>query len=210
MKAKLLTQLYLRLTNTIKMVFASQALPILEFGLQSQKGKLDHLLLRTNFTYGDYRKTLKIVDQNNNLILLLVPHASDCLYEKFDILPSELQALFPGELYHTTSRVDDEFLALHFSWYNRYYESVSFLLLSYSNYCPNIYFWKGKGAPIDASACSIAKVGKLVINWGQRAPREAKEIRENSDRYEVVKDILGDILQFSHDNVSFCAVLCFY
>ena len=60
----------------------------------------------------------------------MIPHGHEVLTDKLGKLRHELDALFPGELRHTNSRTPDyNFLALHYSYYNRYHESVSTPLL---------------------------------------------------------------------------------
>jgi hypothetical protein len=44
--------------------------------------------------------------------------------------------------------------------------------------------------------------GVWKINWTQRAPRQSQDIRDHPELWERVKDMLADLLQFSHDNVS--------
>jgi hypothetical protein len=61
---------------------------------------------------------------------------------------------------------------------------------------------QGKGTPSNVNPNLIAKETKLKINWSQRTPREAKAIKDNPERYEVLKDILADPLLLCHDNVS--------
>jgi len=61
---------------------------------------------------------------------------------------------------------------------------------------------KGEGAPQDCHPDTIAKESCLRINWSQRTPRQSQEIKENPERYAVLKIILADILRFIHDNVS--------
>jgi hypothetical protein len=47
---------------------------------------------------------------------MLIAHAKDSLEGKLQVLLSELQVLFPGELYSTNFREEGyQFLALHFS-----------------------------------------------------------------------------------------------
>lgn len=66
-----------------------------------------------------------MLKSNGCPIFMLGTHLPDALPEKMALLQSELQTLFAGELYEEDSRRDGyEFLALHFSWYNRYSESV--------------------------------------------------------------------------------------
>ena len=50
---------------------------------------------------------------------------------------------------------------------------------------------------------NLKKQGKLKINWTQREPRQSQDIKDHPEKYAVRKDILGDILEFIHDNVSF-------
>ena len=50
---------------------------------------------------------------------------------------------------------------------------------------------------------NLKKQGKLKINWTQREPRQSQDIKDHPEKYTVLKDILGDILEFIHDNVSF-------
>jgi hypothetical protein len=67
-----------------------------------------------------------MLDHHKALLFMLSTHLTQALPEKMALLLSELQALFPGELsYENSKREGYEFLALHFSWYNRYSESVS-------------------------------------------------------------------------------------
>lgn len=70
---------------------------------------------------------------------LLVTHGGDVLQHKLKLLQSELQVLFPGELFEADSQdPGHEFLALHFSWYNRYSESVGFSIVHlclHLNFC---------------------------------------------------------------------------
>lgn len=86
-------------------------------------------LIFTFSTVSLYRRTLKLVDKNGDLVFLVIPHGHEVLKEKLSILMKEIEALFPGELKHTDSRAPGyQFLALHYSYYNRYHESVSKLL----------------------------------------------------------------------------------
>ena len=62
--------------------------------------------------------------------------------------------------------------------------------------------WQGKGAPSGVHPNNLRKEGKLKINWTQRAPRRSQDIRENPEKYAVLKEIMGNILEFIHDNVS--------
>jgi len=48
----------------------------------------------------------------------------------------------------------------------------------------------------------LLREGVWRINWTQREPRQSKDIREHPELFEQVKDMLGDLLQFAHDNVS--------
>lgn len=75
------------------------------------------------------RKTLRLEDSKGVLIALLVTHAQQVLREKLRIIIAELKALFPKEKFEGDSTKLSEFLALHFSWYYRYAESVSVRLL---------------------------------------------------------------------------------
>ena len=85
------------------------------------------------------RQTLKLVDKNGDLVFLVVPHRHEVLKEKLGNLLKELETLFPGELRHTNLRTPGyNFLALHYSCYNRYHESVRNPLLpdhSFLNGC---------------------------------------------------------------------------
>ena len=88
-----------------------------------------------------FRQTLKLVDKNGDLVFLVVPHGHEVLKEKLGNLLKELETLFPGEreLRHTNSCTPGyNFLALHYSYYNRYHELVRTPLLpvhSFLNVC---------------------------------------------------------------------------
>ena len=75
------------------------------------------------------RNTLRVEDANGDLIALAVTHASSipALKSKLEVLMAEMQLVFPGELYSvdTAKSPNSKFLALHFSWYNKFSESVS-------------------------------------------------------------------------------------
>lgn len=59
-------------------------------------------------------------------VVLFATHAKFVLKAKLSKVISEIQALFPGELYPVDSTKNDfKFLALHFGWYNKYSETVS-------------------------------------------------------------------------------------
>lgn len=68
-------------------------------------------------------------DVNGDLIALAVTHASSIssLKAKLAVLMAEMQLIFPGELYSVNTAEDplSQFLAFHFSWYNKFSESVS-------------------------------------------------------------------------------------
>lgn len=72
-----------------------------------------------------YRKTLRIVDSNEKLMSMLVTHAHEDLHTQLSILVSILQALLPQFKDGNSENDFLEYLALHFSWYNRYTQSVS-------------------------------------------------------------------------------------
>jgi hypothetical protein len=68
-------------------------------------------------------------DSKENLVALVIP-GLETLRAKLATVLVEIEALFPGELENTNSRDPlYSFLALHYSWYNRYHESVSLHLL---------------------------------------------------------------------------------
>ena len=74
-----------------------------------------------------FRHTLKLLDSSGELVCLVVPHGHEALKDKLSTLLQEIEALFPGELSRTDSRTPGyEFLALHYTYYNRYHESVSY------------------------------------------------------------------------------------
>lgn len=55
----------------------------------------------------------------------MVTHSTTILQKKLEVLVAELQATFPGELYSVDSSDPGfNFLALHFGWYNKFFESV--------------------------------------------------------------------------------------
>ena len=149
-----------------------------------------------------FRQSLKLVDKNGELVFLVIPHGHDALKEKLSILLKEIEALFPGELRNTDSQAPGyEFLALHYTYYNRYHESVSEL---HKSLCTSyLYHRQGNGAPAGIHPDNLRKQGKLKINWMQREPRQSQDIKDHPEKYAVLKDILGDILEFIHDNVSF-------
>lgn len=72
-----------------------------------------------------FRQTLKLVDKNGDLVVLVVPHGHQALKTKLATLQQEIDALFPGELERIDSMQEGyNFLALHYTYYNRYFESV--------------------------------------------------------------------------------------
>ena len=59
------------------------------------------------------------------LIALLTTHGNSVLQTKLQVLVAEIQATLPGELYPVDStHLGFQFLALHFGWYNKFFESV--------------------------------------------------------------------------------------
>ena len=59
-------------------------------------------------------------------VVVFATHAKYVFKAKLSRIVSEIQALFPGELYPVNSKDPDfKFLALHFGWYNKYSESVN-------------------------------------------------------------------------------------
>lgn len=75
-----------------------------------------------------YSETICVQDIEAKLMALVVSHASTSgpLLNKLQALMFQLQATFPGELFPLDTKVDliTNFLALHFSWYNKFSESV--------------------------------------------------------------------------------------
>ncbi|KZP14040.1 hypothetical protein FIBSPDRAFT_702759, partial [Athelia psychrophila] len=132
------------------------------------------------------RDTLRVEDACGNLLALLISHASfiPSLKEKLEVLKAELQIAFPGELYSVDTASDQlfKFLALHFTWYNKFSES-------------------GAGAPDDIHPNQLLKDGSLKVNWGQRQPRESQQIRDHPALYKQVTDIMEDILIFVRGNI---------
>ncbi|KAF7986944.1 hypothetical protein HWV62_12757 [Athelia sp. TMB] len=129
--------------------------------------------------------TLRVEDASGDLVALVVTHASllPSLRAKLDVLMAELQTAFPGELYAVDTAADplSKFLALHFTWYNKFSE-------------------KGTGAPGDVHPGELLREGALKVNWGQREPRESAEIRNHPSLYKQVTSIMEDILVFIRDN----------
>ena len=59
-------------------------------------------------------------------VVVFATHAKYVLKAKLLRIVSEIQALFPGELFWVDSKDPNfKFLALHFGWYNKYSESVN-------------------------------------------------------------------------------------
>lgn len=134
------------------------------------------------------------------MIALLVTHAQEALREKLGIIVAELQALFPQEKFEVDSTETSEFLALHFSWYNRYAESVSVRLLLVGIHLNNMQ--QGEDAPVDIHPDQLRREGEWKVNILQRGPHEAREIREDPSLYRRVTECFADIFAFIHDNVS--------
>lgn len=67
-------------------------------------------------------------DAKGGLVGLLLTHMASSLPQCNERLLAQLNALFPGELYHESSDRDNyTFLAIHYSWYNRFSEKVRLL-----------------------------------------------------------------------------------
>lgn len=77
------------------------------------------------------RKTLLVKDAVDELLAMVSTHASTVLKEKLAVILAEFQSIFGKELFAVDTVKDDmfQFLAFHFTWYNRYFESVSFSFL---------------------------------------------------------------------------------
>lgn len=74
-----------------------------------------------------FRKTLLIQDHVGDLLAMVSTHAASVLKEKCEVLAAKWQALFQQNLHPVDTANDPyfEFLAFHFSMYNRYHEAVS-------------------------------------------------------------------------------------
>lgn len=79
------------------------------------------------------RRTLLVKDLQGDLLAMISTHASSVLKEKCEALLSEFQHLFGDSLFPVDTANDPvfQFLAFHFTWYNRYHENVSL----------DVYFW---------------------------------------------------------------------
>ncbi|KAF8055005.1 hypothetical protein FPV67DRAFT_1459498 [Lyophyllum atratum] len=98
-------------------------------------------------------------------------------------LLAQLDSLFPNELYYDTSdRKDYNFLAVHYSWYNRYGE-------------------RGDAAPQNIHPHYVHKEGANNINHSQRVPYCSQDIQNDPKEYGLLVEFLQDILNFVNANV---------
>lgn len=68
-----------------------------------------------------------VQDHVGDLLAMVSTHAASVLKEKFEVLAAKWQALFQQDLQPVDTANDRffEFLAFHFTMYNRYHEDVS-------------------------------------------------------------------------------------
>lgn len=134
---------------------------------------------------------------------MLSTHASAVLKEQCEAIMVQLQLAFPDELFDVDTASDPlfQFFAMHFTWYNRYYESVRLFCLVSILLFSNVLS-QGEGAPAGIHPDQLIREGAVKANFSQRTPRESGDIRKHPALYRQVTALLQDILEFIRCNVN--------
>ncbi|KAG6807172.1 hypothetical protein H0H92_008515, partial [Tricholoma furcatifolium] len=130
-------------------------------------------------------KTLILRDSNKKLIALLATHFLLHFATFNDRLIAVLKNVFPGELFDDESnRLNYTFLALHFSYYNRY--------------CEN-----GTGAPKNVHPDFLCNARCQKGHHGQRCDWTSKETKKLFEQYDLLAEFLQDLFDFVRDQIAF-------
>ena len=75
------------------------------------------------------RQSLKLEDLDKNFAALLITHLTTCMPEFWENFCARICALYAKDLHHDRSdRPGQDYVAIHYHWYNRYAELVHDLL----------------------------------------------------------------------------------
>lgn len=96
---------------------------------------------------------------------------------------------------------DHIFQAVHFSWYNRHFTTVStsWLLLENVSLIANAqWVSQGSDAPQDAPPMKIRRTGGLKTNYHQFLPYPSKDMTNSTNQsiYQCVKNILSPLFEW--------------
>ncbi|KAG6823503.1 hypothetical protein H0H92_010009, partial [Tricholoma furcatifolium] len=137
-----------------------------------------YIRLNTNLCQ---EKTLILRDSKKRLLALLATHFLLHFATFNDRLIAVLKNIFPGELFDDESnRLNYTFLALHFSYYNRY--------------CEN-----GTGAPKNVHPDFLCNAPCKKGHHGQRCPWASKETKKLFEQYDLLAEFLQDLFDFVRD-----------
>ncbi|KAG6832568.1 hypothetical protein H0H93_013503, partial [Arthromyces matolae] len=140
--------------------------------------------VRFNSRLCEDKKTVLIRDGSDQLLALLITHFLQQFSNYNKRLIEFLKNVFPNELFDDESdRLKYTFLALHFSYYNRYCE-------------------KGDGAPPNVNPAFLCRSYCKRGHHGQRCPWASKEIKNQLEQYDLLAEFLQDLFAFVRDQMS--------
>ena len=148
-----------------------------------------------------FRQTLKLQDMKKQLALLLITHLTTCMSVFWPIFCARINALYAKEMYSDRSdRCGQDYVAIHYHWYNRYAEQVCRPFCLGSDLQGESTL-QGRGAPLGVHPDFLRKANVTRTNHTQRTPHESMDIASDTEEFAILTGIMEDLMSFIQANV---------
>jgi hypothetical protein len=141
---------------------------------------------------------MRINDKSNDILAMVVKNMP--IHTK-DRLLSNITRIFGKDFKYTDTfeeGIDNSFPCAHYTWYNRFSNQVSYILLLLIFL---IFFFQRKDEDETQPIAEYQQGGKKRINTCLFIPRPSKELRDGGERYNLLQECFQEVFDWIHDLV---------